>query len=101
MKFQRLLLCILLSAISINAIAAVPDPATKKLIQDYLKQKQNEWKLTDKDISNWTISNFYSNESSKTTYIYIHQQINGIKIFNAVSSVSIKDGQIKSFAKRM
>ena len=71
------------------------------LINDYLKKNQEALKLTDEDISNWTFSDFYTNENSGITHAYVQQEVHGIKIYNAVSSVAIKDGKIISFAKRI
>ena len=104
MKLLRLIVIMLFSAIAFTQQSTASDPdraAMKKLVQEYMIEKQTQWKLTDADISNWTISNLYSNEKTKTTYLYVHQQVKGIRIFNAVSSISIKDGKIKSFAKRI
>ena len=104
MKFLRLILFIILPAV-INAQQAAstkPDPAPlKELVRAYMTENKTNWKLTDSDIINWTISDLYSNDKTGTTYLYVHQQVNGIRIFNAVSSISIKDGMIKSFAKRL
>ena len=104
MKYLRLLSLLILPifVFAQKSDKSKPDPEPmKKLVLSYLLENKLEWKLTDKDINSWTISDFYSNEKTSTTYLYIHQQVNGIRIFNAVSSVSIKDGKIKSFAKRL
>ncbi len=73
----------------------------REIINKYLTGKKEIWKLTDEDIKNWDISNTSSNKEKNITYLYLHQKVNGIRIFNAVSSVSIKDDQVKSFAKRL
>ena len=104
MKILRLLLLLILPFIT-NAQKSSsfkPDPGPlKELVRSYMLENKSYWNLTDTDIDNWTISNLYSDDKSGTTYMYVHQQVNGIRIFNAVSSVSIKDGKINSFAKRI
>ena len=104
MKFLRLLCFLVLPAISFAQKSASPkmnSVIVKKMIDSYFIENKSQWNLTDADISNWTISNLYSNKKTGITYLYIQQQVNGINIFNAVSSVSIKDGKVKSFAKRI
>jgi hypothetical protein len=73
----------------------------RELINKYLAGKKEIWKLTDEDIKNWDVSNSRTNKEKNITYLYIHQKVNGIHIFNAVSSVTVKDDQVKSFAKRL
>ena len=54
----------------------------KQLIGEYLKKNQEQLKLSDDDISNWIISDLYSDKSSSITHAYVQQTISGIKIFN-------------------
>ena len=78
-----------------------PDAAPLKvLVTNYLQEKKTEWKITDEDIGNWMLSDYYSDRKSGITYLYVHQQVKGIRIFNAVSSVSVKNGTINSFARK-
>ena len=73
----------------------------EKIISDYLKQNQSTLKLTDEDIANWYLSDLTINQKTGAAYAYVQQTVNGVKIFNAVSSVCIHDGKIISFAKRL
>ncbi len=103
MKFLRIILLAFVPFYSIaqTSTKGNPDPEPfKKLVSEYLSAHKSEWKLTDAGIENWMISDLYTNKKNGTTYLYVHQQVNGIRIFNAVSSVSVKDGMIKSFARR-
>ena len=104
MKIIRILCLLLLPAFSFAQKTAPLKSDTEpmiKLVQSYMLENKSQWKLSDSDIYNWTISDYYSNEKTGTTYLYVLQQVNGIRIFNAVSSISIKDGKVKSFAKRL
>ena len=69
-------------------------------ISSYLKEVQSKWELNDTDISNWMISDQYDNPSTGITYTYLHQQVAGIRIFGAVSSMAIREGQVVYFANR-
>jgi len=69
-------------------------------IHTYLRQEKTEWKLTENDIGNWTVSDQYNNPQTGVTYTYLHQQVAGIRIFNAVSTMAIKDEKVVHFANR-
>lgn len=72
-----------------------------KIIADYLKLNQSTLKLTDQDLANWYLSDLTFNQKYGTAYAYVQQTVNGVKIFNAVSSVCIREGKVVSFAKRL
>jgi PKD repeat protein len=102
MKILHLFFFMLIACLTVanGQNPANTNPAVIKIVQDYLSENKQPWKLTDADISNWSVSSSYSNESTGTTYIYINQAVNDIRIFNAVSSVTVKNGSVKTFAKR-
>ncbi|MCC6412927.1 MAG: T9SS-dependent M36 family metallopeptidase [Saprospiraceae bacterium] len=70
------------------------------IIQTYLQQEKSQWKLSDNDIRNWTVSDQYDNPQTGVTYTYLHQQVAGIRVFNAVSTMAIKDGKVVHYANR-
>ena len=72
-----------------------------KIVADYLKLNQSTLNLTDEDLANWYLSDLTFNQKYGTTYAYVQQTVNGVKIFNAVSSVCIRNGKVVSFAKRI
>ena len=72
----------------------------KAIVLNYLDDNKTNLNLTETDISNWMISDYYSNSKTGITYVYVHQMVNGKRIFNAVSSVTVKEGKVLSFAKR-
>ncbi len=69
-------------------------------IQSYLQKEKGRLQLSDNDIANWTVSDQYDNPETGVTYTYLNQQVAGIRIFNAVSSTAIRDGQVIHFANR-
>ncbi len=93
--FQRLpyLICLLTT---VSAQAQNYD----REIRDYLKQVQTQWHLTDTDIDQWEISDQYFNPSTGITHTYLHQQVGGIRIFGAVSSMAIRNDAVVYFANR-
>lgn len=87
-------LVLLAFSLSVSAQQFLPE------ISAYLQGHKSDWQLTDEDIGNWTISDQYTNRENGITYTYLHQQINSIRIFNAVSTMAIRDGQVLYFANR-
>ncbi len=69
-------------------------------INTYLREIKSKWNLTDEDITNWTVSDQYTNRKTGITYTYLHQQISGIRIYNAVSTMAIRNGSVEYFANR-
>lgn len=69
-------------------------------ISTYLHQEKSQWQLSDTDVSNYTITDQYENEQTGVTYTYLTQQVGDIRIFNAVSSMAIRDGKVVHFANR-
>ena len=84
-----------------NSDQLVNQKKSKTLIDEYLKKNQDILKLTDDDVSNWIFSDFYVDQKSGVTHAYMQQTIDGIKIFNGISSIAIKNNQVVSFAKRI
>ncbi len=72
----------------------------RSVIQNYLQDSKSKWSLTDKDITNWRITDQYTDKNSGITHAYLHQEIAGIRIFNAVSAMAIKNNRVVSFANR-
>jgi PKD repeat protein len=72
----------------------------KSTIDQYLRQEKSQWNLTDQDISHYAVSSQYDHPESGLTYTYLVQQVNGIRIFNAVSTIVLKDGKVAHVANR-
>lgn len=69
-------------------------------ISTYLREEKAQWQLSDTDVSNYTVTDQYDNEQTGVTYTYLTQQVGGIRIFNAVSSMAIRDGKVVHYANR-
>ncbi|MBL0105641.1 MAG: T9SS-dependent M36 family metallopeptidase [Bacteroidetes bacterium] len=84
-----------------STAGSLANDSYRTTIQNYLSKNQEALKLSADDIKDWTISDAYTSNRTQTSYIYVQQQVNGISIFNGVSSASVKGGEVKSFAKRL
>ncbi len=94
--FIRAAFACALFALSLSAGAQQFQPE----ITAYLREVKPQWNLTEEDIANWTVSDQYTNRKTGVTYTYLHQQISGIRIYNAVSVMAIQNGSVVYFANR-
>ncbi len=69
-------------------------------IQQGLQEAKIRYRLTDRDIADWSVSDQYTNAKTGITYTYLQQQISGVRIFNAISTMAIRDGRVFHFANR-
>ncbi|MBK8192518.1 MAG: T9SS-dependent M36 family metallopeptidase [Lewinellaceae bacterium] len=69
-------------------------------ITTYLQAAKSKWALTDEDVSNRTVSDQYTDRETGITYTYLQQQVSGINIFNAVSAMAIRNGEVVYFTSR-
>lgn len=92
--FKPLLLASLFTfaSVSVNAQDNLKDSKYHKQIQEYLSQ--SKYKLSKSDVSNFYIDSEYLSKKTQITHVYVGQQHQGIEIFNAVSSIAIKDGKV-------
>ncbi|HMG15495.1 MAG TPA: hypothetical protein VK590_08620, partial [Saprospiraceae bacterium] len=72
----------------------------RSVIQNYLQESKSKLNLTDQDINNWKITDQYTDKKTGITHIYLNQEISGIRIFNAISSMAIKNNRVVNFASR-
>ncbi|WP_179374784.1 T9SS-dependent M36 family metallopeptidase [Winogradskyella wichelsiae] len=70
------------------------------LIVNYLKDKKTDFDFKDKDLENPVINNEYYAENTEVTHVYLNQTYQGFRLFNVVSSIAIKDGEIFYYANR-
>ena len=61
-------------------------------IKQHLSLKKYE--LSDSDLQNLYVDSGYLSKKTQITHVYVGQQYQGIKIFNAISSIAIKDDNV-------
>ncbi|MCJ7633325.1 peptidase, partial [Candidatus Bathyarchaeota archaeon] len=67
-------------------------------VLNYLNDQKKNFNLSENDIADLYVNSEVFSKSSKTTNIYINQRYRGIKIFNAVSSVAVKNSKVMYYA---
>ena len=89
---------ILFSVFLVNLIGFSQESRQK--IQSHLNSNLMKFGLTTKDVSDWVIESEVSSEDTKVTSYYIVQRFQGIEIFNAQSTVSVKEGKVINMGNR-
>jgi len=64
------------------------DSKTLENINYFIEQKAQEWQLSEGDLNDKIISDYYS--SGKVIHCYFQQQYNGYKIENAIIGIHLK-----------
>ncbi|NNE33580.1 MAG: T9SS type A sorting domain-containing protein [Winogradskyella sp.] len=70
------------------------------LILNYLKDKKDDYGFSDHDLQSLIVKSTHYSDNTDITHIYLNQAFDDISIFNAVSSVAIKDNAVFYFANR-
>ncbi|HEY0091148.1 MAG TPA: peptidase M36, partial [Flavobacterium sp.] len=74
--------------------------AVNERIQNYLNIHHSEFGLTEQDITGWIIESQANSKGTKIDNYYIKQRHNGIEIFNAITNVWVKNGEILNIGNR-
>ncbi|WP_430399506.1 M36 family metallopeptidase [Flavobacterium sp.] len=65
----------------------------------------SKYELSNEDINNLYVDSEYLSKKTKITHVYVGQQFEGIKIYNAISSIAIKNDNVfyvgSSFVKNV
>ena len=70
------------------------------LITNYLVDKKSDFNFKDRDLEQLVLNNEYYSENTEVTHVYVNQTFEGVRIFNAISSIAIKDGKVFYYANR-
>ncbi|MCX7548449.1 T9SS-dependent M36 family metallopeptidase [Xanthomarina sp. F1114] len=71
------------------------------VIETYLLRNKAAYNLTDNDIQDLYVTNEYFSKSTEINHVYVNQRYHGIGIFNAVSSVAIKDHAVFYYSNNL
>lgn len=89
---------ILLLIILIYSVGFSQDITGK--IQNYLDNNKEKFKLTSQDVSDWFIEGTGNSDATGINTYHIRQRYQGTEIFNAISNVWEKNGEIINVANR-
>jgi extracellular elastinolytic metalloproteinase len=104
MKHKLLLMLTLLLCAVINGSAQTQSNDEQTQVQSaimtYLNANQTRLNLSSQDISSIIVTNQFESKSTGLTHVYLNQAYQGKAIFNAISSVALKDDEVFYFANR-
>jgi extracellular elastinolytic metalloproteinase len=100
LRFATTLLFVLTLTLSINAQITLQNSEYNTLLTNYLNDSKIRYSFEDEDISDLYVNNQYDSESTGLTHIYLNQAYQGKRIYNAISSVAIKEGKVFYYANR-
>jgi hypothetical protein len=70
------------------------------IIISYLEGRKSDFDFKDRDIEQLVVNDTYYSESTDLSQVYVNQTFQGIRIFNAISSVAIKNDKVFYYANR-
>ncbi|BAO75239.1 metalloprotease MEP2 [Winogradskyella sp. PG-2] len=71
-----------------------------ELIFNYLKDHKSKYDFKDGDIEQFIVTDEYYSQNTDLTQVYINQTHQGVRIYNAISSVAVKEGKVFYYANR-
>ena len=101
MSFIQTFLRFVVIATLLGGSAPLLAQSVNDALKSYLTENRSKWSLSETDIQAWSISDQYSDRTTGLTYAYLQQELNGLPIFNAISSTALRDGKVVHFASRM
>jgi PKD repeat protein len=71
------------------------------IVQRYLLENQEKMHLTRAEAADgWVVSDQYQTAHNQVTHVYLQQMLHGLKLYNAISSVAIQNGEVVAFNSR-
>ncbi len=95
-----LLFCLIFLAKVSYSQNKLADSKHSTKIKEYIQKQKLKVNLSNDDVSDLLINKEIYSKKSKSTQLYMNQRFKGIKIHNAISSVSIKDNVPIYFSNR-
>ncbi len=71
-----------------------------ELIISYLENQKSKFDFLEEDLKDLVVANTYYSENTDVTQIYINQTFDNIRIFNAISSIAIKNDKVFYYSNR-
>ncbi|MEM9678927.1 MAG: T9SS-dependent M36 family metallopeptidase [Bacteroidota bacterium] len=94
----------LLGLIAINSAVfsqtILQESAYGGAIIEHLENNKQKYNITSEDLNSLLISNAFYSSHSDLTFVYLNQAYQNIKIYNAISTVALRDGKVYNFSNR-
>lgn len=93
-KTRILLFSSLLSILFVFNVNAQDYIGSKSNISSLLQKHKAEFSLEDADLEGFIITDQYTSEHNGVTHVFLNQTVNGVKIYNAILNLNIKNGEL-------
>ncbi|WP_053970548.1 T9SS-dependent M36 family metallopeptidase [Mangrovimonas sp. ST2L15] len=77
------------------------DSRYNEVVNSYLENIKGEYGFTANDFSDLYINHEVYSKKSNLTHLYLNQRYQGIEIFNAISSVALRDNSVFYYANNL
>src|SRR5690606_14798858 len=74
--------------------SSLQDSSFGSIVLSYLTKEKSKHGLTDADIQDLYVKNEVYSKSTGITHLYVQQRYQGVFVYNAVSSIAIKDNRV-------
>ncbi|MBC2843584.1 T9SS-dependent M36 family metallopeptidase [Winogradskyella flava] len=71
-----------------------------ELIISYLENQKSKFDFLEEDLKDLVVANTYYSKNTDITQVYINQTFDNIRIFNAISSIAIKNDKVFYYSNR-
>ncbi|WP_299884924.1 T9SS-dependent M36 family metallopeptidase [uncultured Lacinutrix sp.] len=92
------ILALLFAPKGVDAQNSLADNQYGSIIQNWLDAKKGNFNLTDNDVLDLQVSDAYFSNKTNINHVYVNQAYQGVKIYNAISSVAIRDNSVFHYA---
>lgn len=84
----------------LNAQTSLSQSSFDPIVTRYFEQNDSRYNLQPSDYQDISILNEVFSKSTNVTHLYLNQRYQGVRIYNAISSLAIKDNQVFYYANR-
>ena len=99
-RLLQVTLCLLATVSFVFAQNNLQSSDLEALVNHYLEDYKSDYGLNDKDVEGFVINNEHYSDVTGVHHVYVNQTHEGIKIYNAISSVAIKDNKVFYYSNR-
>jgi extracellular elastinolytic metalloproteinase len=95
-----LLFVIAICSINVYGQSNIESSEFGDVIINYLNDRKSDFEFEDEDIARLVVNNQFYSETTDLNNVYVNQTFQGIRIYNAISSIAIRDNEVFYYANR-
>ncbi|WP_439153308.1 M36 family metallopeptidase, partial [Winogradskyella sp.] len=95
-----LLFVIAISSINVYSQNSLESSEFGEVITNYLNDRKSDFDFEDEDIARLVVNDQFYSEITDLNNVYVNQTFQGIRIYNAISSIAIRNNEVFYYANR-